>query len=57
MVKANIMPNFNSDNDNFAKVMLISLIFIMFIDQKIRAYRSCPVEKYGITPRCFIVIH
>ena len=46
MIKPNILPISNTGMTIFAEVMLISLIFFMFLDQKIRAVKKKNMSIY-----------
>ena len=46
MIKPNILPISNAGMTIFTEVMLISLIFFMFLDQKIRAVKKKNMSIY-----------
>ena len=46
MIKPNILPISNTGMTIFTEVMLISLIFFMFLDQKIRAVKKKNMSIY-----------
>ena len=46
MIKPNILPISNTGMTIFTELMLISLIFFMFLDQKIRAVKKKNMSIY-----------